>query len=456
MKYIKEIFKAYDIRGIVDAQLSKEVVNNIGKVLGTMAQEQMMGSLVVGRDGRLSSLDLQKALIDGILKSGCNVFDIGLVATPIVYYANFALKTYSGVMVTGSHNPPEYNGLKMVINNQAVYGDKIVTLYNRLLANDYIDDRNGNYEVVDIRNRYIQEISKDIKLKRKINVIVDCGNGVAGDVAPKLFRALNADVTELYCEVDGLFPHHHPDPSRPENLKDLIKYLHDSDAEIGFAFDGDGDRLGVVTKDGNIIYPDRQMMLFSKDVLQENPRAKIIYDVKSTLLLKNWITEHNGIPIISKTGHSFIKERIKKENAKLAGEMSGHIFFNDRWYGFDDGLYAGARMLEILSNTENISKLLNDLPNMISTPEINVNVGDKNPHEIIELIKKDMPFSGYEKIIDIDGLRVEYQYGFGLVRASNTMPVLVLRFEADTLKNLEIIKSQFIKIINNYFKIDSF
>lgn len=456
MNYAREIFKAYDIRGIVDSQLSIEVVNNIGKALGTIAQEEKIHSLVVGRDGRLSSLSLQKALIDGILQSGCNVFDIGLVATPMVYFANYALKTYSGIMVTGSHNPPQYNGLKMVINNKSFYGDKIVALYNRLLAIDYIDNKNGKYQKVDIKEKYIQEITKDVKLKRTVKVMVDCGNGVAGSVAPQLFKALNAEVTELYCEVDGSFPNHHPDPSQPENLKDLINHLKKSDSEIGFAFDGDGDRLGVVTKEGNIIYPDRQMMLFSKNVLEKNRKAKIIYDVKSTMLLKDWITENNGIPIISRTGHSFIKEKIKEENAKLAGEMSGHIFFNDRWYGFDDGVYAGARLLEILSNTDNISKLLNELPNMISTPEININVGDKNPHDIINLIKKNMQFSGYEKIIDIDGMRVEYKFGFGLIRASNTMPVLVLRFEADTFKNLEIIKSQFKKNLSNYFKIDSF
>ncbi|HMT02200.1 MAG TPA: phosphomannomutase/phosphoglucomutase, partial [Burkholderiales bacterium] len=401
-------------------------------------------------DGRLSSPNLAKNLIAGILKSGCNVLDIGEVTTPMVYFANFELKTNAGIMITGSHNPPEYNGLKMVIAGETIAGNKIQLLKKRLEDGEYFDNKQGEYKTIDITEEYITKITNDVKLKRNMNIIVDAGNGVAGKIAPKLYRRMGAKVLGLFCDVDGNFPNHHPDPSQPKNLKDLIEALKSTEAELGLAFDGDADRLGVVAKNGNIIYPDRQMMLFVADLLEKNPGAKIIYDVKSSGLLASWIKEHGGEPILSRTGHSFIKAKIKETGALLAGEMSGHIFFNDRWNGSDDGIYAGARILEILSQVDNPSDLLNALPNSISTPEINIPVKEGEQHKIIEKLEKSAKFPGSKEIITIDGLRVEYKDGFGLVRASNTTAVLVLRFEAETEKGLDRIKEQFRKNLSNY------
>lgn len=450
LTYNHEIFKAYDIRGIVATALTEEVVHNIGKVLGTMALEASAPGLVVGCDGRLSSPMLSRSLIAGILKSGCSVFDIGTVTTPMVYFANYELKTYSGVMITGSHNPPEYNGLKMVIGGETLFGDKIQTILKRLEKVDYKDGLEGIYKAQDITDIYVDKIVSDVKLHRQMNIIVDCGNGVAGKVAPLLYRRMGAKVLGLFCDVDGNFPNHHPDPSKPENLNDLIHGLKTTDAEVGFAFDGDGDRLGVVARDGNIIYPDRQMMLFAADVLENHPQAKIIYDVKSSRLLASWIKENKGEAIMCRTGHSYIKAKIKETGAKLAGEMSGHIFFNDRWNGADDGVYAGARMLEILSRVENVTELLNALPNAISTPEINIDIPSGNQHEIIDKLQKAAKFPTSHETITIDGLRVEYSDGFGLVRASNTTPVLVLRFESDSKKGLERIMAEFRDVLTKY------
>lgn len=449
-KYPNEIFKAYDIRGIIDIQLTNEVMEDIGKILGSLTLEAKLPTLVVGYDGRLSSPNLAKNLIAGILKSGCNVLDIGEVTTPMVYFANFELKTNAGIMITGSHNPPEYNGLKMVIAGETIAGNKIQLLKKRLEDGEYFDNKQGEYKTIDITEEYITKITNDVKLKRNMNIIVDAGNGVAGKIAPKLYRRMGAKVLGLFCDVDGNFPNHHPDPSQPKNLKDLIEALKSTEAELGLAFDGDADRLGVVAKNGNIIYPDRQMMLFVADLLEKNPGAKIIYDVKSSGLLASWIKEHGGEPILSRTGHSFIKAKIKETGALLAGEMSGHIFFNDRWNGSDDGIYAGARILEILSQVDNPSDLLNALPNSISTPEINIPVKEGEQHKIIEKLEKSAKFPGSKEIITIDGLRVEYKDGFGLVRASNTTAVLVLRFEAETEKGLDRIKEQFRKNLSNY------
>ncbi len=449
-KYPNEIFKAYDIRGIIDIQLTSEVMEDIGKILGSLTLEAKLSTLVVGYDGRLSSPNLAKNLISGILQSGCNVLDIGEVTTPMVYFANFELKTNAGVMITGSHNPPEYNGLKIVIAGETIAGDKIQLLKKRLEAGEYFDNKQGEYKTIDITEEYITKITNDVKLKRNMNIIVDAGNGVAGKIAPKLYRRMGAKVLGLFCDVDGNFPNHHPDPSQPKNLKDLIEALKSTEAELGLAFDGDGDRLGVVAKNGNIIYPDRQMMLFVADLLEKNPNAKIIYDVKSSGLLAKWIKEHKGEPILSRTGHSFIKAKIKETGALLAGEMSGHIFFNDRWNGSDDGIYAGARILEILSQVDSPSDLLNALPNSISTPEINIPVKEGEQHKIIEKLEKSAKFPGSKEIITIDGLRVEYKDGFGLVRASNTTSVLVLRFEAETEKGLNRIKEQFRKNLSKY------
>ncbi len=452
MKYIKSIFKAYDIRGIVETQLTPDVVENIGSVLGTMAVEARVSGLVVGYDGRLSSPILAKRLISGILAAGCPVYNVGEVTTPMVYFANYELGSLSGVMITGSHNPPEYNGLKMVLAGQTLSGDDIQKIYQRLEKQQYITGKTADYKEIDITEAYINKITATVKLKRKIQVVIDCGNGVAGKIAPKLYRRMGAKVLGLYCEVDGNFPNHHPDPSQPENLKDLQEALANNNAEIGFAFDGDGDRLGVVTKDGNIIYPDRQMMLFSADVLEKNPKAKIIYDVKSSRLLAQWIRDNGGEPIMCKTGHSFIKKKIKETGALLAGEMSGHLFFNDIWSGADDGVYAGARMLEILSRVENPSQLLNALPNSITTPEINIQVVEGEQHQIIEKLQKTAKFPDSLEVITLDGLRVEYKDGFGLIRASNTTPVLVLRFESTSQAGIDRIKAQFREIIKPYVK----
>jgi phosphomannomutase/phosphoglucomutase len=352
-------------------------------------------------------------------------------------------------MITGSHNPPEYNGLKMVMAGETLSGEKIQELYQRIEQQQFTHGE-GSYQSEDVTEAYYNKITADIKLSRRVPVVLDAGNGIAGKFAPVLYRRMGCKVLGLFCDVDGNFPNHHPDPSKPENLQDLVCALQNSDAEFGLAFDGDGDRLGVVTKDGNIIYPDRQMMLYAADILEKNPQAKVIYDVKSSRLLAKWIKENNGTPIMSRTGHSFIKAKIKETGALLAGEMSGHLFFNDRWYGTDDGVYAGARLLEILSRVDNPSELLNALPNAISTPEINIKVQEGEQHQIIEKLQQNAQFSGSEEVITIDGLRVEYADGFGLVRASNTTPVLVLRFEADDEQGLLRIKEQFKQILQDY------
>lgn len=451
-KIAAEIFKAYDIRGIVATQLTPATVEVIGQVLGSIAVEKQVKGLVVGYDGRLTSPTLAESLIRGILKSGCNVYEVGEVTTPMVYFANYELKTFSGVMITGSHNPPEYNGLKMVMAGETLSGDKIQQIKIRAEKKE-ITTGSGIHYREDIREAYLNKIVGDIKLERRLSIVIDAGNGVAGKIAPLLYRRMGCKVLGLFCEVNGNFPNHHPDPSKPENLKDLVEALQTTDAEIGLAFDGDGDRLGVVTKEGNIIYPDRQMMLYAADILSKNPRAKIIYDVKSSRLLGKWIKEQNGEAIMCRTGHSYVKAKIKETGALLAGEMSGHIFFNDRWYGSDDGVYAGARLLEILAQVDNPSELLNALPNAVSTPEINIEVSSEGEqHRIIEKLQKSAKFEGSKEIITIDGLRVEYIDGFGLVRASNTTPVLVLRFEAETNSALKRIQDQFRNILSKYVK----
>ncbi len=461
-KYSRDIFKAYDIRGVVATELTLSVVEDIGKVLGLNASNLGVEALVVGYDGRLTSSALADSLVKGILSVGCNVYLIGEVTTPMVYFANYFLKTKSGIMITGSHNPPEYNGLKMVLNGDTLFADKIQDIYHKL-QNDISSinqNINNNYykkailTKVDITEDYVQKIISDVKISRPIKVIVDCGNGVAGKIAPYLYTKMGADVVQLYCNVDGNFPNHHPDPSKLENLSDLITELGCTDAEVGLAFDGDGDRLGVVTKEGNIIYPDRQLMLFAIDLLSKNPNANIIYDIKSSGLLNKLIKDYGGNPILCRTGHSFIKQKIQETNSKLAGEMSGHIFFNDRWFGFDDGVYAGARLLEILTKTtECVSTVLNNLPNSISTPELNIATTSGLQHEIIKTLQQNITLADFVDaidIIDIDGIRVEYAYGFGLVRASNTTSVLVLRFEATNLELLNKIKSEFKTLLIKY------
>ena len=437
-----EIFKAYDIRGIVGKTLTVEAVRAIGQTLGSLALDQERDTIVVGRDGRLSGPALCGGLADGIRASGANVIDIGMVTTPMGYFAAQELKTQCSVMVTGSHNPPDYNGLKMVIAGGTLSGDEIQALRSRV-EQGRMREGSGSIRSSDIAPAYLARVTSDVRLARPVKIAVDCGNGVAGAYAPELFRKLGCEVIELFCEVDGNFPNHHPDPSQPKNLQDLVRCLATTDSELGLAFDGDGDRLGVVTKDGSIIYPDRQLMLFAADMLARNPGATVIYDVKSTRNLKPWIVEHGGVPLLWRTGHSLIKRKMKEEGALLAGEMSGHTFFKERWYGFDDGMYAGARLLEILSRERDPSAALRALPDSISTPEINVACGSDSPHDLIARLAASATFPGAVDVIRIDGLRVEYADGFGLARASNTTPVIVLRFEAETDAGLERIKGEF-------------
>lgn len=442
----KEIFKAYDIRGIVGKTLTPEIVEAIGQAIGSEAAEKQQRSICVGYDGRLSGPELAAALARGIMKAGIDVINLGLVATPMVYFAAYHLETGSGVMVTGSHNPPDYNGLKMVVAGETLSGDTIQRLRTRIDNNDFVHGQ-GQESSFDIAPAYIARIAGDIKLKRPIKLTVDCGNGVPGAFAGTLYRALGCEVEELFCEVDGNFPNHHPDPSVPENLTDLIANLIDGNSELGFAFDGDGDRLGVVTKDGSIIYPDRQLLLFAEDVLKRNAGATIIYDVKSTRNLAPWISARGGKPLMWKTGHSLVKAKMKETGAALAGEMSGHVFFKERWYGFDDGLYAGARLLEILSQFDNPSEILNALPDSVSTPEQHINMQEGEPHTLISHLQATAKFDDADQVLTIDGLRVEYADGFGLMRPSNTTPVIVLRFEADNVAALKRIQDSFRAVI---------
>ena len=442
----KEIFKAYDIRGIVGKTLTAEVVESIGHAIGSEATVREQHTIAIGRDGRLSGMEFAAALARGIRKSGINVIDVGRVATPMVYFAACHLGTHCGVMITGSHNPPDYNGLKMVLAGETLSGDTIQSLRARIETGN-LTRGVGSYTQYDITPEYIARIVSDIKLARPLNITVDCGNGVAGDFAAMLYRKLGCVVTEMYCEVDGNFPNHHPDPSQPENLLDLTHALAVNDSEFGLAFDGDGDRLGVVTKGGNIIYPDRQLMLFAADMLSRNPGAEVIFDVKSTRNLFDWIRGRGGKPTLWKTGHSLVKAKMKETGALLAGEMSGHMFFKERWYGFDDGLYAGARLLEILSTHADPSATLNKLPNSVSTPELHINLKEGENYALIEQMRKNAKFIGAQDIITIDGLRVEYTDGFGLMRSSNTTPVIVLRFEADDDVALKRIQQDFRRVL---------
>ncbi|MBR7799037.1 phosphomannomutase/phosphoglucomutase [Undibacterium fentianense] len=436
----KSIFKAYDIRGILNKTLDAEIAYSIGQAFGSAALAKGEKTIVIGRDGRLSGPSLAAALAKGLQSTGADVIDLGVVATPMVYFGTNVLGASSGIMVTGSHNPPDYNGFKMVLAGEAIYGDTILALYDRILAKDFVKG-DGKYSVHDIKASYLERIISDVKLARPIKIAIDCGNGVAGAFAGDLYRGMGCEVIEMFCEVDGNFPNHHPDPAHPENLQDLIRCLQTSDAEIGLAFDGDGDRLGVVTKDGQIIYPDRQLMLFAADVLSRNAGAPILYDVKCTRHLAPWIKSHGGQPLMWKTGHSLVKAKLKETGSPLGGEMSGHVFFKDRWFGFDDGLYAGARLLEILSKVTDMTKTLNDLPQSTSTPELQLKLKEGENFAIIEQMQNDADFPGSTEVICIDGLRVEYPDGFGLARSSNTTPVIVMRFEAETPEALARIQA---------------
>ena len=436
-----EIFKAYDIRGIVETALTPAAVELIGRAFGTEALAKGTPRVAVGRDGRLSGPMLIEALAKGLRAAGCDVVDVGMVTTPMLYFAAHHLGTRSGIMVTGSHNPPEYNGLKMVLADEAIAGEAIQDLRKRIDRADFATG-SGGLSTADVREAYLERVVGDIKLDRPIDLIVDSGNGVAGGIAPELYRRLGCRVTEMFCEVDGNFPNHHPDPSQPENLEDLIEALR-SGGELGFAFDGDGDRLGVVTKRGRIIYPDRQLMLFAADVLERNPGAEIIFDVKCTRALFPWIRERGGKPLMWKTGHSLIKAKLRETGAPLAGEMSGHVFFKERWYGFDDGVYAGARLLEILSRVADPSGPLESLPDSVNTPELQIKLAEGENFKLIEKLQREAKFEGASEVITIDGVRAEYPDGFGLARASNTTPVVVLRFEGDNAAALARIQGAF-------------
>jgi phosphomannomutase/phosphoglucomutase len=446
MAIASEIFKAYDIRGIVDRTLTEEACRAIGRALGTLAVGKGAPRVVVGRDGRLSGPRLAAALSEGLLAAGADVIDLGMVATPLVYFATHSLGTGSGVMVTGSHNPPDYNGLKMVVAGETLSGEAIQELRVLVERGDFASGR-GAHSSEDVREAYLARIVGGVTLARPMRIAIDCGNGAAGAFAPELYRRLGCEVRELYCEVDGTFPNHHPDPSVPENLADLVRELARGNAEIGLAFDGDGDRLGVVTKAGRIVYPDRQLMLFAADVLSRKPGAEIIFDVKCTRLLFDWIRARGGRPLLWKTGHSLIKAKLKETGAPLAGEMSGHIFFKERWYGFDDGMYAGARLLEIVSREANACAPLEALPDSISTPELQVRLAEGENHRLIAQLQAEAKFEGAREVIRIDGVRVEYADGFGLARASNTTPVIVLRFEADSDAALARIQQDFRRVL---------
>jgi phosphomannomutase/phosphoglucomutase len=442
-----EIFKAYDIRGVVDRTLTVEAVEQVGRALGTLAREQAAGNAIaVGRDGRLSGPKLAGALASGIRASGVDVVDIGMVTTPMAYFAAHHLGTGSAVAVTGSHNPPDYNGLKMVIGGTTLFAETIQQLRERIEGGRFASGA-GALRTADVGPAYLDRVAGDVKLARPMKIVVDCGNGVAGAIAPALYRRLGCTVDELYCDVDGTFPNHHPDPSQPQNLRDVIARLAATDAELGLAFDGDGDRLGVVTKDGRIIYADRQLMLFAKDVLARVPGGEIIYDVKCTRNLATWVRAHGGRPVLWKTGHSLIKAKMKELKAPLAGEMSGHTFFAERWYGFDDGVYAGARLLELLSRERDPSAVLNALPDSVTTPELNLKLAEGEPHRLIAELQRTARFPAAQEVITLDGLRVEYADGFGLARASNTTPVIVMRFEAQDEAGLKRIQADFRRVL---------
>ena len=452
MHIAPEIFKAYDIRGIVDKTLTSDAVFAIGNILGKMAKEKNSQAIAVGRDGRLSGEKLQNALINGILQAGVDVFVLNQVPTPMVYFAAHHLQCGSAVAVTGSHNPPEYNGLKMVIAGETLASDAIQNILKDIQNGAFLKAKKiGKLQNMDIQNAYFDRIASDIHCARKMKIALDCGNGVAGAFAPALLEKLGAEITPLFCEVDGNFPNHHPDPSKLENLKDLQEHLKNSDCELGLAFDGDGDRLGVVLKNGNVIFPDRQLMLFAADILKREKGAAILFDVKCTRLLNNWIMAHGGKPLMWKTGHALIKQKLKETGAALAGEMSGHIFFKERWFGFDDALYSAARLIEIVSAFENPNAVLDNLPNVPSTPELNIAMQEGEPFLLIEQLSTAAKhyFQNAEKIITIDGLRVEYKNGFGLIRASNTTPVAVLRFEADDENALKAIQKDFRQILKD-------
>jgi phosphomannomutase len=443
------IFKAYDIRGVVPTTVTEEVAEGIGNAFGSIALAHGERSVAVGRDGRLSGPSLSAALIRGLVAAGIEVIDVGMVTTPMLYYAaNTACS--SGIQVTGSHNPKDYNGFKMVMAGRAIYGEDIQALRRMMEAENWTLRSGGSVRSLDVLAAYTARIVSDIRLSRRMKIVVDCGNGVAGASAPAIFRAIGCEVTELFSEVDGNFPNHHPDPSKPENLRDLMAALKRGDAELGLAFDGDGDRLGIVTKQGNNIYPDRQMILFAQDVLTRVPGGTILFDVKCSQRLAPAIEAAGGVALMYKTGHSLIKARMKEVDSPLGGEMSGHIFFKERWFGFDDGTYAGCRLLEIVSRAADANAVLDALPTSFSTPELNVACAEGEAPVVVqravEIAKN--AFAAPARLNTIDGLRVDWPDGFGLMRSSNTTPVLVLRFEGHTDAALQRIQTAMLALLH--------
>lgn len=437
-----EIFRAYDIRGIVGQTLTPEIVYSIGLAFGSEAKDLNEKQVIIARDGRLSGAELLNALQAGLLASGCDVINIGALPTPLLYFATKIFTSQSGIMLTGSHNPPDYNGLKMVLAGTTLSETAIQRLYQRLLRKDFSYGA-GQVSQQNIIAAYINAIKQDITLKRPLRVVIDAGSGIAGAVAPQLYQSLGCEVIELYCEVDGNFPHHHPDPSQLENLYALQQAVQQHQADVGLAFDGDGDRLGVITDTGEVIWPDRQMMLFAQDVLARNPSASILFDVKCSRLLPAVIKHYSGQPLMCKTGHSFVKAQLQETGALLAGEMSGHIFFKERWFGFDDGLYAGARLLEILAGQDQpLSELFRKFPDSLNTPELKIPIAEQSKFNFMQALitQADFPLA---EINTLDGLRVDFADGWGLVRPSNTTPCLVLRFEADSKAALTAIQNQF-------------
>lgn len=438
----KEIFRAYDIRGIVTEGLTRDNVYTIGLAIGSEAIARGQHIIAVGRDGRISGPELLQALIAGILASGCDVVDIDEVTTPILYYAAALMDSQSGVMLSGSHNPPEYNGIKIVIGGETLYDVAIQKLYERIINRDFKFGA-GKLTHASVIDDYVARVTGDVKLSKPLKVVIDCGNGVGGKVAPALFRKLGCEVTELYCEVDGNFPHHHPDPSVPKNLEELIALVKATKADVGLAFDGDADRVGIVTEKGEIIAADRLLMLFAIDVLSRHPGTTIIFEVKCTKHLAEQISQHGGVPLMYKAGHSLIKSKMKETGALLAGELSGHMFIKERWFGFDDGIYVAARFLEmLLKSGKSCGELFAELPNSINTPELKIPVAEERKFQLMEQLVQNANFPG-GKINTIDGLRVDYSNGFGLIRPSNTTPCLVMRFEGDTEEDLKRIQNIF-------------
>lgn len=441
----QSVYKAYDIRGIVPEQINTDFAFLLGRALGQRARQQQHSHIVLGYDGRHSSPELAQQLSAGLQDQGIQVINLGMVPTPLVYFYTYHHAIGAAVAITGSHNPPDYNGFKMMLNGQALYGEQVSSLYQEMLdlQSAELAQLGGQEQTYDVIPDYIQRVCQDIHLSRPMKIAIDCGSGVGAVLAAPLFRQLGCQVDELYCEVDADFPHHHPDPADPHNLQDLIKHVQVSDCEIGLAFDGDADRLGVVTKSGQIIWPDRQLILFSQDVLSRNPGATIVYDVKCSRHVGEQIQAAGGKALMWQTGHSLIKHKMVQEQAALGGEMSGHIFFKERWYGFDDGLYTGARLLEILSRSADASQTLEALPQDLSTPELKLQMQEGQPHQLIHILQTQADLPNAIRLIKIDGIRAEYPNGFGLARASNTTPVIVLRFEAQDEQSLKHIQADF-------------